>query len=324
MKKTKKFRWLSVLLAILLSIAFVFAGCGNSAQTDEDQAQETLSGVETKSGSTTYPLKIKDDVGEVEFDKAPEKIVSLSPACTESLFAIGAGDEVVGDTEYCNYPEQAQSIEKVGSFSEPNVEKILSLDPDLIVTNSNLSDDARKQLENAGMKVFVADPKTVTDVQKYLVNLGEILNKNDNAAKVVNNMQTELNDIVDKLKDVENEKSVFVDLGSYYTVGPGSLLNNELENLKAVNIAGNSDSAYPVLTTEQIIKDNPDVYISLYTPLSDLQKVPGFDQINAFKNNQVYSYSDVSENADMISRPGPRVVDGMKILAQDIYPDQFQ
>lgn len=315
-------------MALVLCVAML-AGCSsNSASTDAEDvstaAEEVLSGVDVKSGDTTYPLTVKDSVGEVTIESQPTKIVSLSPAMTEDLFAIGVGDKVVGDTEYCNYPEAAQSIEKVGDFSTPNVEKILALDPDLVVSNSNLQDDVRTQLENAGIKVLVYDPTTVTEVEESIVSLGEVCGVNDKAAEVVNNMQDELSSLIDSLKKVETDKTVFIDLGSYYTVGPGSLLNNELEIIGAENIAADQNTAYPVLTTEQIIADDPDVYISMYTPVDELKKVSGFDTMTCFKDNAVYSYADTSQNADMISRPGPRVVDGMKVLAQDIYPDAFK
>lgn len=315
-------------MALVLCVAML-AGCSsNSASTDAKDvstaAEEVLSGVDVKSGETTYPLTVKDSVGEVTIESQPTKIVSLAPATTEDLFAIGVGDKVVGDTEYCNYPEAAQSIEKVGDFSTPNVEKILALDPDLVVSNSNLQDDVRSQLENAGIKVLVYDPTTVTEVEESIVSLGEVCGVNDKAAEVVNNMQDELSSLIDSLKKVDTDKSVFIDLGSYYTVGPGSLQNNELEIIGATNIAADQKTAYPVLTTEQIIADNPDVYISMYTSVDDLKKVSGFDKIKAFEDGQAYSYADTSQNADMISRPGPRVVDGMKILAQDIYPDAFK
>lgn len=312
MKVTKRF----VLLLTALLMLVLLAGCG--AQTSGSTESSTVA---VKTGATTYPVTIQDDIGDVTIESKPQKIVSLAPSTTEELFAVGAGARVVGDTEYCNYPQAAKAIEKVGSYSTPNVEKILALSPDLVVSSDNIDDGVRTQLENAGVKILVFGADTVTGVEQDLVALGEAVDNNDDAAKTVKTMQDELSTLQDQLSGVTTEKTVFIDLGSYYTVGPGSLIDNELTDIKAKNIAADTGKPYPVLTTEEIVQKNPDVYISLYTPVEELKKVPGFDQMTAFKTGQVYSYAEISNNADMISRPGPRTVEGMKVLAHDIYPD---
>lgn len=308
---------------LLTSLLFLLLLTGCNTDTTETKDESSLS-VATFSGETEYPVTIEDVTGEITIEKMPERIVSLSPANTETVFALGAESRLVGRTEYGNYPPEAESVASVGSYSSPNVEEILSKTPDLIIGSDYVDDSIRKQLEATGATVLVFSPKTVKDVENYIVTLGQVLDRNDMASQLITDIQAEYDALIDNLGAVEEEKSVFIDLGNYYSVGPGSLLNDELELIQAKNIAGNADTAYPLLSVETIISDDPDVYISLFTKIDELKKVAGFDTIEAFKNDQVYYYDGLGNDADMIQRPGPRIIQGMEILARDIYPDAFK
>lgn len=318
--KKNRLKRVSVLFlcaALLLTVA----GC--SGKTTEQTAQSDSSTV----GSTAYPLTITDDLGnEVQLDAEPQRIVSLAPANTEILYALGLDERVVGRTDYCNYPEAASQVESVGNYNAPNVEKIIGLTPDLILSASTtfLTEDVRAQIEATGTKVIALDPQSIDAVETDIKLVGQICNVQDKAAELINSMETKRQAIKDKTAQAQESKKVFIDLGEYYTAGPGSLLDSMLTELNAVNIAGETGQMWTSMTTETIIADNPDVYISLYATADEIKQVAGFDQMKAVQDNAVYAYGPLSPEADQIQRGGPRIVDGLELLAKDIYPELMQ
>lgn len=310
--------WIYAILTTLLCVV-LFSGCAQST------GKQNSADIGATTGDTSYPVTIADGAGgEVTITQEPTRVVSLSPANTEIVFALGAGAKLVGRTAYDNYPAEAAQVPSIGEFASPNVEKIIATSPDLVLASDFINDDIKKQIEASGAKVLLFSPNDITGIEKTIVDIGKVLNTNDKAKEVTTDMTTQYNNIVATAKKASTQKSVFIDLGSYYTAGPDSLLNSMLVDLNAKNIAGDAESAWPQLSAEKIISANPDVYISLYTTEADLKKVAGFDKLNAFKNNAVYVYGPLSEQADLMQRSGPRIVDGLALMAKDIYPDLFK
>ncbi|HEY5537264.1 MAG TPA: ABC transporter substrate-binding protein [Acetobacterium sp.] len=315
--KKKKMRSLLVVL-IVSALVFTFAGCQKSSST------VAAGGTETKTGSTTYPLTVTDDLGNsVTIDKEPQKIVSLSPASTEILFAVDQGSKVVGRTDYDNYPEAALAVPSIGDFNAPNVEKIIALAPDLIIASDFVTDEVRQQLEATGTKVIVYSPTSINGIMNNIVVTGEVTNANDKAKTVVDKMVTDRQEIIDKAKTASVQKSAFIDVGDFFSAGPGSMLDSMLVDINAKNIVSDTSTPWPQLSTEQIISSNPDVYISLYITPDEVKATPGFDKITAIKNNAIAYYAFLSPESDLVQRPGPRIVQGLALLAADVYPDLF-
>ncbi|MDO4288075.1 MAG: ABC transporter substrate-binding protein [Eubacterium sp.] len=308
----------AVLAALILGMVLVFtaAGCQRGGGDSGAAAVTT--------GESSYPMTVVDDLDQdVTFDAEPQRVVSLSPANTEILFALEVSDKVVGRTDYCNYPEEASKVESIGDYNAPNVEKILSLSPDLVLATDFIDDNVRSQLEAAGAKVMVFKATDIGGVQSEILTVGQVVNANDKAADIVDTMEEKYVSITKKCLEAETQKSVFIDIGGYYSSGATSLLGTMLRDINANNIAADTGMDWPQLSVEQIIAANPDVYISFYTTPEDIKKVPGFDQINAIKNDQIYYYEMLSEDSDIIQRPGPRIVDGLELLAKDVYPELF-
>lgn len=315
--KKKKMCSLLVIL-IVSSLVFTFAGCQKS------NSMVSTSGAETKSGSTTYPVTVTDDLGNaVTIDKEPQKIVSLSPASTEILFAIDQRSKVVGRTDYDNYPEAALAVPTIGDFNAPNVEKIIALAPDLIIASDFVNDEVRQQLEATGAKVIVFSPTSIKGIMNNIVITGEVTNANDKAKTVVEKMATDRQEIIDKAKTASVQKSAFIDVGDFFSAGPGSMLDSMLVDINAKNIVADTSTLWPQLSTEQIIASNPDVYISLYITPEEVKGTPGFDKITAIKNNAIAYYAFLSPESDLVQRPGPRIVQGLALLAADVYPEIF-
>lgn len=310
---------LSLFVSSMLCLSVAVCGCG----TAKEGTSETAS-TEIQATQAGYPVTVQDDFGnEVVLEEEPEKVISLSPSATEILFAIGAGDKMVGRTDYCSYPEEAAEVDPIGTYTEPNTELILSKEPDVVFVSDYLDDSVRAQIEATGASVVTFSANTVEAVENDILLAGQVLNLSDNAQGVVDGMETDLAELQEMTATVETKKSVFVDIGSFYSAGPGSLLDDELSELGIENIAADSGETWPQLSVETIIEKNPDVYLSLYTPVEELKTTAGLDTLDCIKEGNVIYYDGLSNEADMIQRPGPRVVEGMRLLAENIYPEVF-
>lgn len=271
----------------------------------------------------TFPITVTDDMGnEVTLDEAPESIVSLAPVNTEILFAIGAGDIVTGRTEYCNYPEEAQDVDAIGTYAEPNMELILSKSPDLVIATGYIDDSIRQQLEENGTAVFITNANDLETAEKDIETIGKLIGYETEAAEVTADMEKEWEALSAQLEDVSETKSAFVDIGSLYSAGPDSLLDNSLKLLNVTNIAADADSQWPQLSAETVVDADPDVYISLFSPLEDIMETAGLSELTCLNSEDGFIYIDgSSEIGDIVQRPGPRYVEGLKTLAEMIYPE---
>ncbi|MGB3367966.1 MAG: ABC transporter substrate-binding protein [Acidaminobacteraceae bacterium] len=293
-------------------------------------SKDVLSEVETSTNEESnvvleaYPVTITDDLGnEVTIDVEPTKLVSLAPSNTEILFALGLGDKVIGRTEYCDYPKEAESVEVVGGFSNPNLELIISLEPDVVFAQGSVKEETKSMLEGLGIKVVIFNPSDIDGVISNIEKVAKISNVEDNAKKLTASMQAKREEILLKIKDEESKK-VFVDIGGFVSTGKGSFLDSMLNELKAVNIAADVEGQWPTLTLETIVDADPEVYISLYTPIEELKAVSGLEGVSAFVNDHLHTYAWGTDENSIVQRPGPRVVDGLELYAKVIYPGVFE
>ena len=282
-----------------------------------------VSGATVFAETDAFPVTVMDDFGnEVTLEKAPESIVSLAPVDTEILFALGAGDSVTGRTDYCNYPEEAADVDSIGTYMEPNMELILSKSPDLVVASGFIDDNIRQQLEENGTAIFITNASDLESTEKNIETLGKLIGHDAEAEEVVKNMEDEWTDLSAELGNVKEEKSAFIDIGSLYSAGPSSLLDNSMQMIKVENVAADADSAWPQLSAEAVVEANPDVYISLYSTLEDVQQTAGLSDLACLNEDGGFIYiDDSSVEGDMIQRPGPRYVEGLKVLAELVYPE---
>lgn len=274
--------------------------------------------------SKTFPIILKDDLGRtIAIKKYPERIISLAPSSTEILFAIGAGDKIVGVTDYCNYPKEALAKEKVGGFSNPNVEKIISLNPDLIVLYKSFPKEIFNQLEKnlPNTNFIVLDPKTYEDVMKNITILGKAVGKEDGARKVYNNMLKTWLEIQKKTISIRKSPKVLFLVWNdpFISVSPSTFLGDLLRKIKAINIVENKEPEYPVLSVEFIVAKNPDIIIigeMSGISINSILNHPLLKETNAVKNKRVYPIND-----DLVFRPGPRLADGLKELFKLTHPE---
>lgn len=271
---------------------------------------------------TTYPLTIKDDLGRtVNIQKEPQRIISLAPSSTEILFALKLDEEIIGVTDFCDYPKEAQKKEKVGGFSNPNIEKIISLNPDLVILYKSFPKEIFNQLTQVLPKTnfIVLDPKNFEDVLNNILLLGKITGKEREAQYIYSNMLRRLKTIERKLIPIKTKLKVLFLLWNdpFISCSPKTFVGDLLKKLKVENIVEKEEPEYPVLSIEYILQKNPDIIIigeMSGISMESIIKKPEFSNISAVKNKKVFYIND-----DLVFRPGPRLIDGLEALYKIIY-----
>ena len=154
---------------------------GETPASQEENEADAQSGQDAGQtpGSTAYPLTVTDSLGNsVTIEKRPERVISLSPSNTETLFALGAGERMVGRTDYCSYPEEAAQVESIGTFRTPNVELILSREPDVIFASDYMEDSVKQQVEATGAKVIIVSSNSIAETRDVILLAGQVLDLN--------------------------------------------------------------------------------------------------------------------------------------------------
>ncbi len=308
MKVFSSFKRLSLISALLILLLLSFGGCAEKASETE----------------VFQKISLLDDEGnELVLEKPVERVVSLAPSNTEIVFALGARDKLVGVTTYCDYPEEAKSKEKVGDFANPNVEKIISLKPEVVLATGGIQKGVVGRLEKAGIKVFVIDPRNFEQLFVDIEKVGEILGLKEKAEELTKSMRNKVKEIEEKTKDLPKPK-VFFEIYSQplMTAGERTFIDDMIRISGGVNIGASAGEGFPQFSEEQLLKENPDVYIAVKGSMNnpaDIKKRAGYKALKAVKEGRVYVVDD-----NLVTRPGPRLVDGLMEVARAIHPEAFE
>ncbi len=337
---SSQLRWLSsIVMAAMLSVLLAACAPTQPAPTTQQPATESTESSNTSSSSnatssageqTTYPLTIKDATGyDFTFKEQPKRIVSISPAETEALFALGLDQQIVGVSEYDNYPEGVKSKARIGGVSKPDVEAVVALRPDVVFTGISSSEALVKELRAAGIPIFKTTPKTIDDVMNNIELYGKITNRQAEAKQVTDHMREQVKSVTDAVASLtpEQKKKVYIEFSPGWTVGKGEFMDEMITLAGGTNIAGNT-TGWHEINEEAIVAADPDVI--LYSKQSmdattnqTLDQIirarSGWNKIKAIQNNQLFGLDD-----DLVSRPGPRVTDGLVEIAHAIYPNLFK
>lgn len=297
------------------------------------QATPTTAPVSTEIPATEAPaqessLTFTDGLGrEITLAEVPQRIVSLAPSNTEILFAVGAGSQVVGRDEFSDYPAEAASIESVGgSMGEYSAEAIVALEPDLVLAAEINTPELVKQLEDLGLTVYyLSNPTTLEEMYGNLEIVSQLTGQD--ASSLVESLQARVAAVDEKIAPLSARQNVFYEIDASdpnkpWTYGPGTFGNLLIERAGGFNIASDTADAYPQLSLEQIVVANPSIIIlgdAMWgvTPESVLERA-GWETIEAVKSNNIFPIDD-----NLISRPGPRLVDGLEALAKIFHPGVF-
>jgi len=274
-------------------------------------------------------LTVTDDLGrEVTIHKQPETIVSLAPSNTEILFALELGDRVIAVSEYCNYPLEVQNKIKIGGFSTVNIEKVVSLKPDLVLATGGVQETVVEELERLGLSVIALDAKSIEDVLENIRLVGRAAGQLETARELAANLEQRIKAVTDKIKDLPDSQRPRVFYEVQYeplmTAGPGTFIDDLIHLAGATNIASDAATKYPVYNLETLIDRNPEVIIisvghgSIAASVEGVKSRGRWRILDAVKNNRVYGI-----DADLVSRPGPRIVDGLEEIVRFIHPELY-
>jgi iron complex transport system substrate-binding protein len=265
--------------------------------------------------------QVTDDLGRtVTVPKRIERVVSLAPNLTENIFAVGAGDRLVGVTTLCDYPGAAKNIAKVGDTVNPNMETIVALDPQVVfVSTSSQIESFSGMLDSKGIAVFITNPSTLDGVFGDLQQLGDLFGTGEAADKLVSELEGRIDAVAGKIGDSEKPR-VFVQISKepLFTAGRDSFLTDIIDRAGGRSVTADIATAYPNLNKETALALDPEVII---LSDSDDNREPN----DVFKNSTAVKKGKVFRvNPDLIARPGPRLVDGLEQLARDLHPDKFR
>lgn len=267
---------------------------------------------------------VTDETGRrVTVGPEPKRIVSLAPGITETLYALGLDDEIAGVTTFCNWPVQTRNKARVGGFTNPSVEKIVSLKPDLILATADGNrKETIQQLERIGLSVYVTNPTDMQGVLRSILHIGEITDRKRVAEDMVKSLQTRLNRIALQIRHKKKPR-IFFQLGlePLITAGRRTLTHEVIERAGGVNVAGLDTASYPHYSAEGIIGASPDIII--FAPMVNDEKFSAvkrfwqkFGDVPAVKNGKIYPV-----NADLVNRASPRLIDAVEIMAYIFHPE---
>lgn len=302
--------WLKALVTVVLILALAPLGA-----CDEDS--------ETNNIETTTPNETP-----VADEMVSLRIVSLAPSNTEILFALGLGDRVVGVTEFCDYPPEAQEKTNIGGFSTVDMEKVIELDPDLVLATSMHEESTIPELERRGLKVITLAPETLAEVLDDISEVGAATGKAEMASELVAQMQEKIDAIIEKVEPLLGGDKPGVMYITWHdpiwTVGNGTLTHELIETAGGENIfadgAGNMET-----DLETVVWRNPQVILASTghgsaedSPVTWANTEDRLAELDARKDGRVYEI-----DANLVTRPGPRLVEGLEIVAEYLYPSVF-
>ncbi|MHB1456039.1 MAG: ABC transporter substrate-binding protein [Armatimonadota bacterium] len=277
-----------------------------------------ISFIASTSFATKYPITIKDGRGKtITIQREPKRIVSLTPNNTEILFAIGAGSKIVGVNSWSDYPAAAKKKPSIGD-RVINVEKVISLKPDLVVAHGFLNGEAVRSLEAYKMKVYVIDPKTIKQLASDIKTTGKLLNCESKANNIANTLIKVRTDILNKSKSYKSKPKVLFTVQSdpLWAAGPKTFVDEMITIAGGRNLASDIKPGFNQFSTEMAVSRNPDVIIITFRGDKHLFTGGQWGVTNAAKKHRVYEI-----NPDITVRPGPRLINGMREIAKMVHPD---
>lgn len=310
----RKIKVYYILLAGIMSVMLLIAACSPASEEE----------------SLVVSGKMTDQLGRsIVIPDGPERIISLAPSNTEILFSLGLDEKVAAVTDYCDFPVEAQQKPSIGGFSNPNLEEIIALQPELVLATSMHEQSLIPQLEQRGLTVFALNPKTMEEVCDAITMVGEITGRKEESREVVRDIEQRVENVQAMIKALQPGESPTV----FYAVWHDPLMaagSNTLQDVLitmagGINIASKLDE-YADISLEYLIEADPEVIIvntshgsNVNETLGFLQTEPRLENTSARLNGHIYEI-----DGNLSSRPGPRLVDGLEIFTKYIHPELFE
>jgi len=279
-----------------------------------------------------FPLTVPDDFGRsVTINSSPKRIVSTAPSNTELLFALGAGDLVMGVTRYCDWPPvvvdkvKRNEIALIGGYADPSLEAVVSLTPDLVLAATDLQFEFVSTLQKRGMVVIALNPKNLDGIIRNIALVGTICGKASAADKLIDNLQRRSSYITNRVTAASSKPKVYYELwyDPLMSFGSNTLADELITKAGGENIFRDSPTMYPIVNSEMVIQKNPDMIVVPEGYMggvakTDFEKRAGWKTIKAVKEGEIYTI-----NENLVIRPGPRICDGLENFASIIHPELF-
>jgi iron complex transport system substrate-binding protein len=304
-----------LLLSVLAALACLAgAGCSRGSASSE---QETVQ-------KTTDLVQYTDGIGrQIKLPRHPQRIISLAPNVTETLYLLGAQDRLIGDTTQCTWPEGAKRKPKIGDLLNPNYEVILAAKPDLVIASTAGNDrNAVMKLSGLGAPVYVVAPRTVEKIFQSVEEIGRITDCNERGLQLVAQMKERLKQIRLRIQGLPPVRAFFITwLDPLLAPGKNTFENDVLSLAGVISITANIPQFYPRYSLEQLLVENPDVILTVKqegNPIPDFKKIAGWRDLRAVQEGRVYVLTEY------LQHPSPLFVDGVEELARKLYPERFQ
>ncbi len=316
--------YLPVLLLLIISILLV--GCASKQPATPTTAPTAVA------TETNAPMMLVDGLGRtVQLDQVAQRIISIGPSNTEILYAIGAGSQVVGRDEFSDYPEEAKQVKSIGGgYGSLDMETIVALKPDLVLASQLIPAEQVQSMEKLGLKVYLlANPVEIEGLFDNLKLVGKITGKDAQAQSLVDQLAVRVAAVDEKIIQAESRPSVFYQVDSTdpsapWTAGVGSFIDALITRAGGTNLGAKMDVAYGQMSLENLLVENPQVIIvGDFTwggvTAEDVLARDTWSNMDAIKQGKVYIFDD-----NLVSRPGPRLIDGLESMAKLLHPELFQ
>jgi len=313
--------FLTILLATVLLVACTAGG-------------QTLSSLPSPTSLPPTPqsIRLRDGLGtEIELSGAAQRIVSLAPSNTEILFALGAGNQLVGRDSFSDYPSEALQIQDVGGgFGNLDVEPIIALQPDLILASPLTAAEQVQGLRDLGLTVFVLpNPLQFDDLYTNLMTVASLTGRIQEAETLIVQLKQRVQSVDEKLSGIARRPLVFYEIdgtdpNAPWTAGPNTFIDMLITRAGGLNFGHDLQGDWVQVSLEEILRRDPELILlgdAIWggVTVEAVMARPGWGELSAVKNQRVYPFDD-----NIVSRPGPRLVDGLEALAKLFHPDRFQ
>ncbi|MBC8503512.1 MAG: ABC transporter substrate-binding protein [Anaerolineales bacterium] len=328
----------NVFFMLILALVLMLTACQSAtpeapadADTDAPAEDAPAEAADDAEEPAIEMMSFTDDMGNtVEFTEYPQTIVALSPSMTEILFAIGAGDQVAGRDDFSLFPEEALAVPSVGSmWGELPTETILALEPDLVVAAQIVAEEQILALKDLGLQVYwQTNPEDFDGLYANLTVLGEISGHVEETEILIADLDARVKAVQEKVAPISYAPSVFYELDATdpsnpWTTGSGTFIDYIIAMAGGSNAASALEGEYTQISAEELISVNPQIILladAIYgITVEDVAGRPGWDVIIAVQNNAIYPI-----DPNMMSVPGPRLVDALEETAKILHPDVFE
>jgi iron complex transport system substrate-binding protein len=306
-----KLRWIAT--ALLVCTLLAVSSCSHSTPSSSSETRSTSRDFVDEAGrKVTIPARI-------------DRFVSLAPNLTEIAYALGAGNRLVGNTTFCDYPPEAKNIARVGDTLQPSIERILALRPQLVLVSTASQLEAfTKQLNEHQIAVYVTDPRDLEGVFRSILSVGDLLNEPLAASELVKQLRARSEKVERAVAELPRV-SVFFQLSGQplYTAGKTSFVTNLIERAGGHSVTSDVNEAWPRLSEEAALASRPDAIIMLSAgamgSAADTKVAAALRNSPAVQKGRVYII-----DGDLLTRPGPRLVDGLEQIAHALHPEAFK